>query len=61
MLSVLNQEGASFEYIVMDGGSRDGSVDIIRRYQNRLAFWVSGPDQGQSDAINRGLGRGRGV
>jgi glycosyltransferase involved in cell wall biosynthesis len=53
--SVLGQSGAfDLEYIVIDGGSDDGTVDILRRYANRLT-WISEQDGGQSDAINKGL------
>ena len=45
------------EHIVMDGGSTDDSVSIIRRYASRLTYWASEPDRGQSDAINRGFRR----
>lgn len=58
--SVLDQDYPDKELIVMDGGSDDGSVAIIERYQARLAFWTSAPDDGQSDAMDRGFRRARG-
>lgn len=53
ILSVLNQEYADFEYIIIDGGSTDGTLDILRKYEVSIAHWVSAPDKGIYDAFNK--------
>jgi glycosyltransferase involved in cell wall biosynthesis len=60
ILSILNQNYPNLEYIVIDGGSTDHSVDIIRRYENQLAYWVSEPDDGQTHALNKGFHKATG-
>ncbi|WP_051292929.1 glycosyltransferase family 2 protein [Citrifermentans bremense] len=55
--SILSQDYPDLEYIIMDGGSTDGSVDIIKKYQRHLTYWQSRPDGGQYQAINEGFSR----
>lgn len=60
MRSVIGQEYSNLEYIVMDGGSTDASVEIIKRYGQHLAHWVSERDEGQTDALIKGFKLSRG-
>jgi glycosyltransferase involved in cell wall biosynthesis len=53
--SVLEQDYPALEYIVMDGGSTDGTVDILQRHNDQIDYWVSQPDDGQTDALNKGF------
>ena len=58
--SVLLQGYPNLEYIIIDGGSKDEPVEIIRKYERWLTYWVSEPDRGQSEAINKGMARATG-
>ncbi len=59
--SVLDQKGIDLEYIIIDGGSTDGTVDIIKEYSDRLAYWVSERDSGIYDAMNKGIAQATGA
>lgn len=58
--SVLNQNYSDLEYIIIDGGSTDNSVEIIKKYENQLAYWISEQDRGQSHALNKGFEKATG-
>ncbi|MCF8011397.1 MAG: glycosyltransferase [Clostridiales bacterium] len=56
IFSVINQRYPNVEHIIVDGGSTDGTLDILKKYNNKLGYWVSEKDRGQSHALNRGIG-----
>jgi glycosyltransferase involved in cell wall biosynthesis len=58
--SVVEQDYPNIEYIIIDGGSTDGSQEIIKKYADQISFWISEPDQGQTDAINKGFSKAKG-
>lgn len=55
ILSVLNQTYSNIEYLIIDGGSTDGTADVIKKYADKIAYWISEPDNGIYDAMNKGI------
>jgi len=60
ILSVLNQDYPNLEYFIIDGGSTDGSIEIIKKYHDHITQWVSEKDKGQTDALNKGFSMAKG-
>lgn len=60
ILSIINQNYPNLEYIIIDGGSSDGSIDIIKKYESKLSYWVSESDKGMYDALQKGFAKSTG-
>ncbi|MCC6253167.1 MAG: glycosyltransferase [Bacteroidia bacterium] len=60
ILSVINQDYPNIEYIVLDAASNDNTVNIIKKYENKISYWISEKDKGQADAVNKGFARATG-
>lgn len=60
LLSIINQTYLNFDFIIIDGGSSDGTVDIIKKYENKISYWISEPDKGIYDAMNKGIEKAKG-
>ena len=58
--SVIQQNGSAFEYLIIDGGSNDNSLDIIKKYEDKIDYWISKPDKGIFDAMNKGIALAKG-
>ncbi len=61
ILSIINQSYPGIEYIIIDGGSTDGSLDIIKKYKDKIHYWLSEPDNGIYDAMNKGIRMAHGI